>query len=99
MTWFRKSRRDTHSRLSLHSDVRASFHLDGLTLLHIPTGRVFVCNRIGALICRCILKGWSADSIADEISRHFCLSRDLVQRDICEFVDELRKQGIAGVAR
>ena len=92
MTWFRKHRRSAKLQLSIHPEVRASFHADGLTLLHIPSGRVFVCNRTGARIWHGLSRGLNADSIADEISRAHGAQRDVVKEHTETFLGQLIRQ-------
>jgi hypothetical protein len=75
-------------------DVRVSVHQDGLALLHIPSGRVFVCNRTAARIWDGVVKGLSADTISDEISRECGVERDLVHQHTSSFLAELERRGL-----
>ena len=56
-------------RLAVAPDVRASVHEDGIALLHISTGRVFLCNQTGSRIWQGVVAGLSADAISEQISR------------------------------
>ena len=76
------------------SEVRTSVHEDGLALLHIPTGRMFLCNRTGARIWQGIVKGLSTEAIVEEISRECGVARALVQQDTSSFLAELESRGL-----
>ena len=76
------------------SEVRASVHEDGLALLHIPTGRFFLCNRTGSRIWQGLAKGLSTDAICEEISRECGVARDLVEQHTSSFLAELERRGL-----
>ena len=80
--------------LTVTPETRVSAHKDGLALLHIPSGRVFVCNRTGARIWQGILKGFSLEAVSEQISREYGLACDVVQRDTQSFLSELERQGL-----
>lgn len=83
-----------HRSLSIAPEVGASVHQDGLALLHIPTGRVFVCNRIGSRIWQGLVRGLSIDAISEEISRECGVTRELVERHTSSFLTELEHRGL-----
>jgi len=76
-------------RLVLAPDVRASVHNDGLALLDISTGRVFLCNETGSHIWQRVLAGLDLEAISEEISREWGVSRELAYRDTSSFIREL----------
>src|SRR5579864_5109086 len=76
------------------AEVRTSVYEDGLALLHIPTGRMFLCNRTGARIWQGIVKGLSTEAIVEEISRECGVARALVQQDTSSFLAELESRGL-----
>ena len=80
--------------LAISSEVRASAHEDGLALLHIQTGRVFLCNRTGSRIWQSIAKGLSANDISEQISRECGVARDLVAQHTAAFLFELERRGL-----
>jgi hypothetical protein len=80
--------------LAVAPDVRASVHDDGLALLHISTGRVFLCNRTGSRIWQGLVEGLSADAICEGISRDCDVAWELVQRHTSSFIVELEGRGL-----
>jgi hypothetical protein len=81
-------------RLAIPPEVRASVHDDGLALLHIPTGRVFLCNRTACRIWQGVTQGLSADAISDQISHECGVERDLVQKHTSSFLADLERRGL-----
>jgi hypothetical protein len=75
-------------------EVRASVHDEGLALLDISTGKVFLCNETGSLIWQGITAGLSAEAICEEISREFGVAADLVLRQTSAFIAELERRGL-----
>ena len=76
------------------SEVRTSAYEDGLALLHIPTGRMFLCNRTGSHIWQGVVKGLTTEAITEEISRECGVARALVQQHTCSFLAELESRGL-----
>jgi coenzyme PQQ synthesis protein D (PqqD) len=85
--------RDQRS-LAAAPDVRASMHADGIALLHISTGRVFLCNRTGSRIWEGVVAGLNADAISEQISRECGVGWDLVRRHTSIFLNELESRGL-----
>jgi hypothetical protein len=81
--------------VTINPETRVSTHADGLTFLHIPSGRVFVCNRTGARIWHALSNGLSPDAVCQEISRVYGLAPDLARRDTRSFLGELARHGLA----
>lgn len=73
--------------------VSTSPNNDGLVLLHIPSGRVFKCNRTGSRIWQALTAGRNLESLADEMSQDFAVARDMLRQHIDLFVSELERQG------
>src|SRR5271170_261247 len=67
--------------LAVSPGARASVHEDGLTILHIPSGRVFVCNRSAARIWQGASKGLSLNEVSEEMSGEYSIPRDIVRQD------------------
>ena len=81
-------------RLTIAPGVRASIHDDGLALLNISTGQVFLSNRTGSRIWQGVAAGLSADAISDEISRDCGVRCELVRRHTSSFIFELERRGL-----
>ena len=81
-------------RLAIAPDVRASAHDDGLAVLHISTGRVFLANQTGLRIWQGIVAGLTADAISEEISRDWGVGWEMVRRHTSSFIFELERRGL-----
>ena len=77
---------------SVAPDVRASVHDDGVAILHIPTGRVFLCNRTASRIWQGVVDGLSSEDTCDEISREWGVTRALVHQHASSFLTELERR-------
>lgn len=75
-------------------DVHVSVHDDGLAILHISTGRVFLCNRTGARIWQGLESGLSVDAISEKISRDCAVPWQLVRRHTSSFLLEVERHGL-----
>jgi hypothetical protein len=80
--------------LAVSPGARASVHEEGLTILHIPSGRVFVCNRSAARIWQGASKGLSIDRLSEEMSGEYSIARDIVQRDTRLLVGQMEHHGL-----
>jgi len=74
-------------------DVHASASDEGLVLLHVPTGRVYRCNRTAARIWQGLESGLVPERISHEISRDFAVDETLVRSDTARFVAQLESHG------
>jgi hypothetical protein len=84
---------DNRGRIAVAEDVRVSLHEDGLVLLHIPTGSVFLCNRTGSRIWEGLVRGLSPDAIGEELRSEYRVAYDVLQEHIRSFVSELEIKG------
>jgi|HubBroStandDraft_1064217.scaffolds.fasta_scaffold00989_1 hypothetical protein len=84
--------------LAVDQDVRACFHQNSLTLLHIGRGIVFTANPTGTQIWQALNDGKSLDGIARELKRECCVPLREVQRDTLRFAAELERQGLLSLA-
>jgi hypothetical protein len=78
--------------LAVAPEVRVSDHGDGLALLHIPTGKVFVCNRTASRIWQGIENGLTPEAISGQISQESGIRRELVHQHTSAFVAELKRR-------
>jgi len=74
------------------SEVLASAHDDGLLLVNIKSGRVFVCNRTGARIWRALTQGLAPAALAEEFSTDYGMPKELAGRDIQDFLVSLESE-------
>jgi hypothetical protein len=55
---------------------------------------MFCLNIVGAKILELMQQGYDESRIADEISRDYGVSREVVQTDVIEFIEVLHKNHI-----
>jgi coenzyme PQQ synthesis protein D (PqqD) len=82
-------------RIKLNPKAAASIHNDGLIVLHVPSGRIFISNQIGALIWKCLDQRLPLDAVAASISREYGIDRATAQDDAARFLAELERNGLA----
>jgi hypothetical protein len=82
------------SPLAISPDTRVSQHAEGLTLLHIPSGQIFVCNRTAARIWQGVTDGRCLDELSEEMSQQFRIGREMAQRDTCSIVSQMENHGL-----
>ena len=80
--------------LNTSDTVRSTNTPDGRVLLDVRQGRMFSVNRVGSTILTLIETGWDETRIAEEISRTYSVSIDIVRLDVRDFCETLRKHGI-----
>jgi hypothetical protein len=82
------------SPLAISADTRVSPHAEGLTLLHIPSGQIFICNRTAARIWQGATEGRCLDEVSEEMSRQFRIGREVAQKDACTIVSQMELHGL-----
>jgi Coenzyme PQQ synthesis protein D (PqqD) len=82
------------SPLAISPDTRASQHAEGLTLLHIPSGQIFVCNRTAARIWQGATQGRCLDELSEEMSQQFHIGREVATKDTCSIVSQMELHGL-----
>jgi hypothetical protein len=70
--------------------VRTTHGQDGAVVLDIRQGQMFNLNLVGSRIVELLKSGSAESEIADEISREFGIGRDVAEKDIHEFLRELK---------
>lgn len=75
-------------------DVKASFHPDGVVLIHLGRGTVFSANRVGAMIWNGAVARWSLDRMAASVSNEFHIPPQTAQHDATEFLAQLAAEGL-----
>jgi len=63
-------------------------------LLDVHHGQMFCLNIVGAKILELMQRGYDEPRIADEISRDYGASREVVRADVIEFIATLQKHHI-----
>ncbi len=89
-----KSRPAGREALAAAPDVHVSAHDEGIALLQVSTGRVFLCNGTGARIWRSALAGLSTRDICEEISRDFGVGCDIVEPQTSTVLSQLERRGL-----
>jgi hypothetical protein len=74
--------------------VRSTHNQDGAVVLDILHGRVLRLNTTASLIFYRLQQGQTNSQIVDEMCREFCVSREIAQADLAEFLDSLARQGL-----
>ena len=74
--------------------VRASHGQDGSVVLDIQQGRMLRLNLTGSFILTQLERGEGESQIIDGFGQHFCVSRDVAQTDVAEFLNALKKEGL-----
>lgn len=71
--------------------LRATHSQDGAILLDVQQDRIFNLNLVGSKILELIKIGAAESDIVNVISHEFNTSREVVENDLCEFIQSLRK--------
>jgi hypothetical protein len=74
--------------------VRSTHGQDGAIVLDIQRGQMFNLNRVGSRILELLESGSAQPDIVTIISREFDVSQDVVQNDVSEFIEALRKHNL-----
>jgi len=79
--------------------IRRTETADGGILLDIHHGQMFCLNVVGAKILELMQRGYDEARIADEISRAYGASREVVRADVRDFIESLNKHHILQAVR
>lgn len=71
--------------------VRSTHGQDGAIVLDVQRGQIFNLNLVGSRMLELLERGSAEPEIVNVISREFNASRDLVERDLREFVEALTR--------
>ena len=71
--------------------VRSTHGQDGAVVLDVQQGQMFNLNRVGSRILELLESGSVQPDIVNVISREFSTSREVVENDVREFIEALRK--------
>jgi len=81
---------------AVSSDVRSVVEGGNLVLLHIGKGFMFRSNPTGARIWQGLVDRRPRRRIAEELSLEFGVPREVVERDVDEFIADLESHGLLG---
>jgi Coenzyme PQQ synthesis protein D (PqqD) len=74
--------------------IRQTQTVDGGVLLDVHHGQMFCLNLVGARILELMQRGCDESHIAEEISRDYGVSKELVQAHVADFIETLHKHHI-----
>jgi hypothetical protein len=77
--------------VKLSEHVRSNHNLDGAVVLDILHGEMFRLNLVGSRMMELLKQGHREEEIAEEIGREFRVGREIVARDLHEFLLHLDK--------
>jgi len=80
--------------IRLKPGATASIHDDGLVILDVPSGRIFISNQAGARVWQCLEQQLPLEAIAAEISRDYGIDRATAREDAARFLAELERNGL-----
>ena len=76
---------------TVNPDAAASFHDDGIVILHTGSGRLFSSNGTGARIWRGVERRLPLEAIAEEISGEYKIARTTAREHAARFLAELER--------
>ena len=71
--------------------VRSTHGQDGAIVLDVQQGQMFNLNRVGSRILELLESGSAESDIVNVVSQEFNSSREVVENDVREFIEALRK--------
>lgn len=69
----------------------ASFHDDGIVILHTGSGRLFTSNGTGARVWRGVERRLPLEAIAEELSGEYKIARTTAREHTASFLAELER--------
>ena len=83
--------RDGITMYRVSDTVRSTHNQDGAIVLDVRQGQMFNLNFVGSRILELLKSGSPESVIVDEISREFDVSQDVAEKDVHEFLQNLKK--------
>jgi hypothetical protein len=77
--------------LKIAEGVRSTHDRDGAVVLDIHHGQMFTLNLVGSKILEMLKRGCPETQMVEDISRKFGIRREIVERDVREFLECLEK--------
>ena len=84
--------RDGAAMYRVSDTVRSTHNQDGAIVLDVRQGQMFNLNFVGSRILELVKSGSAESAIVDEISREFGVSQDVAEKDVHEFLQNLKKR-------
>jgi UDP-N-acetylglucosamine transferase subunit ALG13 len=78
----------------VNPEAAASFHDDGVVILHVGKGSLFSANRTGARIWRGVEHQRSLESIVDDVSGEYQIARTTARMHTLDFLTALERQSL-----
>jgi hypothetical protein len=75
----------------LSNTVRSTHNQDGAIVLDVRQGQIFNLNFVGSRILELLKTGSNESTIIDQTSREFGVRSDLVENDVRQFLQKLKK--------
>ncbi len=79
---------------TISNTIRRTQTVDGGILLDIHHGQMFCLNIVGSKILELMQRGYDETRIAEEISRAYGASREVVRTDVLDFIETLHRHHI-----
>ena len=76
---------------TVNPEAVASFHDDGIVILHTGAGRLFTSNGTGARIWRGVERRIPLEAIAEELSGEYNIARTTAREHTARFLAELER--------
>lgn len=84
----------TDLSFSVSPEAAASYHEEGIVILHSGKGRLFSANGTGARIWRAVEQQLTLEAIAEEISNAYQIARTTAREHTVHFLGELERQAL-----
>jgi hypothetical protein len=82
------------TNFTVNPEATASFHDDGVVVLHLGQGRLYALNGTAAHIWRGIEQRLSLDAIADQVAREFQIAAAAAREHTLRFLAELERHAL-----
>ncbi|HEV2988450.1 MAG TPA: PqqD family protein [Candidatus Angelobacter sp.] len=78
-------------RFTVHPEASASFHDNGVVILHLGSGRLFSSNQAGASIWRRVEQRLPLEAISREISSEYQIASSTSRDHVAHFLSTLEQ--------
>jgi hypothetical protein len=88
-----------HAMYKISNSVRSTHGQDGAIVLDVQQGQMFNLNLVGSKILELLESGSTESDIVSVIVREFDANREIVEKDVREFMDLLKKHRLIADSR